>query len=429
MYKKVFFIVLSFCVSSIMAQEPEWSVDVSKYQFSMNFTASLNVNGTTLSSPKDKVAVFVDGEIRGVSSLVYVSNFNKYVAFLTVYANINDELLSFKIYDSTNQNIVEVSKTENFSIDSVLGGVFQSYSVASPELSDEINLSSFGFLNVTSLEEVIEDDKINIVLPVGTDLVNLIPEFTVSKGAGFFVDKVVQTSGVSSQDFTNTIVYTLLSENQAVLKTFGVSVSIEQISENPPIIILETNENVVVNKAPISINLKTNIAIATFDESSFLLNNAVVSSIEKESELTYKLQIVPVQQGEFNIEVLENKIFNNHDEGNLSSNKLFFVYDLINPYVKSIKRKNPIDEITTNDVLIYEVVFSEEVEGVSSSDFESVANSNISLTKEDEYTYTVSITNVEDFYGVVSLHIITSNTIKDKAGNLLINSVFNAYQN
>ncbi len=429
MRKIVCFIIISFCFFNAKAQDPEWFVDVSSYQFSMNFTAFLNLNGTTLSSPEDKVAVFVNEEIRGVSNLVYVSRYNKYVAFLTVYANTSDEVLSFKIYDSTNQNIVEVSKTENFSVDGSLGDVFQSYSIASPALSNEVVLNSYSFLGITSIEEVIENDKINIIVPADTDLRSLSATYSISNGARFFVDNTLQISGESSQDFTDVVVYSLLSENQAVLKTFEVNVSVEQVSENPPIIALETSESININKTPVFVNLKTNQVITIFNKSSLSLNNAIVLSIEEESELNYKLQIVPIQQGEFSIEVLENKIFNYNGEGNSPSNKLSLIYDLINPYVVSIKRKNPINEVTTSNVLTYEVIFSEEVEGVSSSDFESVANASITITLENNYTYTVNITNIEDFYGVVPLHIKTSNTIKDKANNLLINSVFNTYQN
>lgn len=429
MNKIILFILISFSFFKAKAQEPSWFVDSSTYQFSMNFTAFLNVDGRTLSSSEDKVAVFVGDEIRGVSNLVYVANYDKYVAFITVYANTTSEVLSFKIYDSTNDTTVEVSSTENFEINGSLGGVFQSYSIASPVLSNLANLSTFSFLGITNVSETIIDNTINIVLPANTDITNLSPSFNISEGTRVFVNGEEQTSGVSIQDFTNTVTYSFLSENEAVLFDYQITISTEIVSVNPPEIQLETTENTFVNEAPVLINLKTSVPIWSIDKSNLLLTNAVVSSIEKESELSYNIQIVPIQQGEFSIEILENEVFNLDDEGNIASNKLSFTYDLISPYVVSIKRKTPLDEITTGDTLIFEVIFSEAIENITESDFNSIIDATYTLETTDNFIYAVSIKNIDTFYGVVGLNINDTNSIQDKAGNLLINSVFKAHKN
>jgi len=104
-------LLMSLWCFKTLAQDPNWSFNVSDYQFSMTLIGSLNLNGTTLSSTNDKVAAFVNGEIRGVANVSYVNSLNKYVAFLSIYANTSGETVSFKIYDSSTETVIEPDKT------------------------------------------------------------------------------------------------------------------------------------------------------------------------------------------------------------------------------------------------------------------------------------------------------------------------------
>lgn len=427
--KYIFLILLSFYFTTIKAQDPNWSVNASNYQYSMTFTTSLNINGATLSSTEDKVAAFVNGELRGVANVVYVPKINKYVAYLSVFANTNGELINFKIFNSTNQNVVEITKTENFVIDGNVGGVFQSFNLASPTLSNEALLNSFSFSGITSVSQNISNNKIDIVLPSNTDITNLSAEFSISNGANFFIDNLKQVSGTSVNNFTNAITYKLLSENEAVLIEYEVNVSLEISNTAIPELVLQTEAKSFVSTPPVIVNLKTNVIISDFEKEAIFLINAVVSSINKIDDLNYQLQIIPIQQGIFSVEIPENRVRNNENKGNTASNKLSFTYDLVNPTIVSIKRKNPTDEITKNDSLEFNVIFSEDVENVFSSSFESVSNATISIVKETDSKYTVTVKNIENFIGIVQLNVKSSNTIKDKTGNQLTNSVFNAHQN
>jgi hypothetical protein len=418
-----------FTVKNSVAQDPNWTVNTSNYQYSMTFTTFLNVNGKTLTATTDKVAAFVNGEVRGVANVTYVASANKYVAYLSVYANNSGETINFKMYDSATENVLNIDKTQNFVIDGHLGGVFQSYSIASPALNNQAVLNSFSFSNVTPVSQSINNQKINVVVPSGIDVTNLIAQFSVSSGANFFVESVQQVSSTSDQNFTNIVLYKLLSEDETVLIEYDVTVSIENTALAQPNITLSSVANSIVKTTPISVNMATNIAILNFAEDAFLLENAVVSTIEKVNDLLYTIQITPIQQGVFTIEIPENAIFNFQNLGNLASNKVTFNYDLLCPYLMSIKRKNPVNEITTLDVLEFTVVFSEAVENVFSNDFETVANATHTVVKENDTTYTLKIENVNNFIGAISLRIKPTNTIQDKAGNLLLNSVVNVYQN
>jgi hypothetical protein len=430
MMRKYFFLILfSFWFVSFLAQNSNWSVNASNYQYSMTFTASLNTNGATLSSSGDKVAAFVNGEVRGVANVVYEAAYNKYVAYLSVYANTNGETISFKMYDSDTDAIVTSLETYNFSIDDSVGGVFQSYSIANPALSNDAVLNSFSFKGITPVSASILNNRIDIVLPSGTDSTNLIAEYSISTGANFFVDFTNQISGETSQNFTNTVSYKLMSENEATLIDYDVHVAVEVLDTERPELILSSAVNSFVKQAPVVINVQTNVAISGFTTEDILLSNAVVSVMNKVDELNYILQIIPIQQGLFSIEIPENSVFNTENEGNSVSNKLSFTYDLIRPNVLSIQRKNPTEEITKSNILVFTVYFSEAVETVFSTDFESVSNATFTVVKENNSTYSVSVNNLESYFGAVSLNLKSTNTIQDKAGNLILNSVINVHQN
>ena len=424
-----FFLALLLIALKVKAQDSNWSVNAADYQYNMTFTAFLSINGTTLSSSEDKVAAFVNGEVRGVANVVYVSAYNKYVAYLSVYANTNGETISFKMYDSDTDAIVASAETYNFSIDATVGGVFQSYSIANPALTKDAVLNSFSFKGITAVSASILNNRIDIVLPFGTDSTNLIAEYSISTGANFFVDFTNQISGETSQNFTNTVFYKLMSENEATLIDYDVHVALELANTDPPELILSSDVNSFVKQAPVVINVQTNVAISGFTTEDILLSNAVVSVMNKVDELNYILQIIPIQQGLFSIEIPENSVFNTENEGNSVSNKLSFTYDLIRPNVVSIQRKNPTDEITKSNTLVFTVYFSEAVETVFSTDFESVSNATFTVVKESNSTYSVSVSNLESYFGAVSLSLKSTNTIQDKAGNLILNSVINVHQN
>ena len=421
--------MFSFVIFKAKAQNPNWTVNASEYQYSMTYTAFLNINGTTLSSKEDKVAAFVDGEIRGVSNVEYVTSANKYVAFISVFANTDGETIRFKIYDSTNNTTVEVGATQDFVINGNIGSVSQAHSIASPALNNEAVLNSFQFLGISTVSQTITANKIDIVLPFETDLTNLISEYSVSNGANFFVENKKQISGKTAHDFTDSVIYKLVSESEAALVVYDVDVTLANPNVDRPELVLTAAGNSFVKQAPLEVNVQTNVAITGFTTQDILLLNAVVRSITQHNTFNYTLEVIPIQQGGFSVEIPRNVVFNNENEGNVASNKLSFIYDIVRPYVVSIKRKKPLDEITDADLLAFTVLFSEDVTNVLLSDFASVKDATLTLVKESDSKYTVIIRDIDGHEGIASLNLKLSNSIKDSAGNLLLNAVFKTYQN
>lgn len=419
-------VMLSF---NAKAQDPNWSVTPANFQFSMTFTASLNINGNNLNAAEDKVAVFVNEEVRGVASLTYIESVNKHVAFLSAFSNIDNEQLTFKIYNSSENKVYEILEQVNFEIDGNKGGVFQSFSIAKPALNNKATVSLFSFVEVASATVNITDNAIAIELPFGTNLSNLTPEFSLSNGANLFINTTKQISGITSQDFSKTINYSVLSENEAVLNNYTVNVSVaNKVAENPEIL-LNSNAGFQVKKAPILVNMASNVPVFGFSKEDVLLTNAIVTSIKMVNQLMYSLEIVPIKQGAFSIEIPENSFANSNNQNNIKSNKLFFNYDIVQPYVLSIKRQNPLLEVIDSNTLIFKVTFSEPVFNVKNLDFISISDAVFSLEKESDAVYLVTITNVEDYVGAVFLNINNNNLIEDKAGNLLLNGFKNPHQN
>jgi hypothetical protein len=83
------------------------------------------------------------------------------------------------------------------------------YSVPAP-LSQENAITAFSIVSPAATGVIDESQyTINITVPNGTNVTNLIAIFTASSGATVKVGSTVQQSGVTTNDFTNPVVYTV----------------------------------------------------------------------------------------------------------------------------------------------------------------------------------------------------------------------------
>lgn len=226
----LFGVLLMLMVSGkVHGQSPGWSVNTGSFQYSMSIVAFLHADGKLLQSENDRVGAFVDGEARGVTSPIYVSG--RYLAYLTVFANRQGEAVTFKLYESASGKIVDVDATVTFEIDGQLGNVFQAFSLASPALSKEAEITNFFFTDADSVSTAISAGKIDIVLEYDQDLSVLTPGFTTSAGASVYLDRALQESGAQSYDFREPVLYTVLSEDESVKNTYLVTVTNRQTTE------------------------------------------------------------------------------------------------------------------------------------------------------------------------------------------------------
>ncbi|MHA2403610.1 MAG: T9SS type A sorting domain-containing protein, partial [Candidatus Kariarchaeaceae archaeon] len=98
-------------------------------------------------------------------------------------------------------------------------------SVEAPSI--ETDFLSFS-LNEEIGQKVIDtlSHEILIMVEEGTQLDELVASFSLSEGATAYVDDVFQISGVTINDFSNPVIYTIIAEDNTTMQTWTVIVSI-----------------------------------------------------------------------------------------------------------------------------------------------------------------------------------------------------------
>ena len=218
-------IVLFFLSVNIFGQSPDnWSVNENDFQYTMSFVTFVNIDGADLANTNDKVAAFVNGECRGVTNLTYVASKDKYYAYLTVFSNANEEVISFKIYDSVNNTVKDVAKTKKFEINEHYGNLFQAYSLANPSLSSSAEVIDFKFKDITANDMSISRNQISIDLDSKIDVTALNALFELSPNSKLFMGTENIVSSNSLIDYSNPVEFQVLSADQTVLKQWVVTV-------------------------------------------------------------------------------------------------------------------------------------------------------------------------------------------------------------
>lgn len=212
------------------AQQPDWTVDLQSYQYSMTLVTFLSVDHRILQGEDDRVAAFIDGEVHGVASPIYIASADRYLAYLTVYANHDKEPVTFKLYESATGHILDVEATIPFEIDGQLGSSFQAFSLATPPLSNEAEIRNFYFEDVDSVSTQIANDTVDIVVEYDQDIMNLSPGFVLSDGARLYLNRALLVPGAATYDYSQPVVYAVLSADESVLKEWVVVVRNREVT-------------------------------------------------------------------------------------------------------------------------------------------------------------------------------------------------------
>ncbi|RMF01019.1 MAG: T9SS C-terminal target domain-containing protein [Bacteroidetes bacterium] len=101
-----------------------WEVNPGDFEYSMNFIGIVR-DGDHLNflADGDEVAAFVNGEVRGSSEVIYVPELDAHLIFLTVYANREGERLTFKLFDASKEQELDLQETSSFLINAIMGTV------------------------------------------------------------------------------------------------------------------------------------------------------------------------------------------------------------------------------------------------------------------------------------------------------------------
>ena len=95
-------------------------VDAGTFEYSMNVTSKLTVDGLPVVDGKVILAAFVHDECRGISKPFFVND--KWIFFSTIFSNeAEDDSINFKVYDVLNDQIRDVGRKVPYAADKVIG--------------------------------------------------------------------------------------------------------------------------------------------------------------------------------------------------------------------------------------------------------------------------------------------------------------------
>ncbi|MDR0364136.1 MAG: M6 family metalloprotease domain-containing protein, partial [Bacteroidales bacterium] len=182
-------------------------------------------------------------------------------------------------------------------------------------------------------ETTITDGNILIDMPDNIDLTNLIAAFTISENATIAIDDIEQESGVTINDFSEEIIYTITAENGVTTKNWVVSINL--LSTNATVtssVYAVDNEFGTISGVPYYTSLelfKSNIAAASL--ASYAVYEMDETTVATSLADGYKV-IVTAQAGNIKTYVINmpapngDLFFSEYLEGS-SNNKALEIYN------------------------------------------------------------------------------------------------------
>lgn len=127
-----------------------WELDPSQYEYTMNVIAYVVDNeDRILLKENDEIGLFVNDELRGNGRAIYIPAIDKYILFVTAYANKNGEQIHLKYYSAAQDKVFDIKEKMTFNVNDIIGAI------DSPAL---LHLAE----NVSSTSEDILDEKLKV---------------------------------------------------------------------------------------------------------------------------------------------------------------------------------------------------------------------------------------------------------------------------
>ena len=204
--KKTLIVLIAICLSSITFAQP-WSVNPAEFEFTMNIIGQVSISGTIEDNASNYIGAFVDDVCVGVCSPVEdAGEYNLF--YLTVYSNQSGgEIVEFKFVDeSVNETLI--SNTVVFESDGIVGDADSPFIWFDTEEYASTDILEFSFNEQISNAEINTTSKtVSVLVEYGTDLTNLVSDFTLAPGATAKVNSVEQVSGVTANDYSSDVIY------------------------------------------------------------------------------------------------------------------------------------------------------------------------------------------------------------------------------
>ena len=169
-------------VNNVTIDGNHWKADVNKYPNNMNVTAVVAIDGTEQMSGDLEIGVFANGECRGSAKAVYKEMADRYVFFLTIYGE-GDEELTFKLYDALlDVEYLETSEIMTFNVDATIGNINNPY-----------------IINYATVS--VEDNEVELVDNIYPNPVNVIE--TVYLNKNYEKVEVINSLGITVKSYYN----------------------------------------------------------------------------------------------------------------------------------------------------------------------------------------------------------------------------------
>jgi gliding motility-associated-like protein len=142
-------LIMLLLISSNTYAQPNWSVHPPDYQYTMTMTGLGVYYCQETQDDADMVAAFIDGECRGVQHFNTVVGSQSF-AYMTIYANVSSgSEIIFKLYDASEDVIMEDVYQESFLENESLGNAANPY----------VFQTDFPILDLYLENEILYDDS------------------------------------------------------------------------------------------------------------------------------------------------------------------------------------------------------------------------------------------------------------------------------
>lgn len=205
--KTIGILVLMILSSTINAQP--WNVNPADFQFNMNATGQVSIDGNIIDEEGAYLGAFVNDECRGVSPTTSVDG-NYKLFQMTIYSNNSEgDSLVFKLMDASDQELT-IANEMLFVDNAIYGNIDAPFLWMDLEQYASADFLSFELdSQVTSATINAANKTISIMVSRLTDKSSLIPVFTLAPEAIAYINQVEQVSEQTANDYTNVLHYTV----------------------------------------------------------------------------------------------------------------------------------------------------------------------------------------------------------------------------
>jgi hypothetical protein len=145
-----------FSIGILQSQAPNWVVNSADYSLDASIIAVLKIDNAISTDTNDIVAVFDENDvIRGLANVSFNAALNKHLVFITTLSNTNGDVLNFKIYDASEDQVLESTNSAiNFTPNEVLGDADTPFEIKANKV---LNVGEFNEFKVSFYPNPVEN--------------------------------------------------------------------------------------------------------------------------------------------------------------------------------------------------------------------------------------------------------------------------------